>query len=492
MAKVYTVLLGLLLGPALGTVVLLASRALFDYGGAVCLGVLAWMVAWWITQPVPWGITAILPVLLFPLAGVMDIVSIMAMYGQTVLLWIVGLVSLGYALEKYGVARRIARRLVASRMFGGSIQRFLLGYMLTTGLISMFVSDAATIGLMLPVGISVVDYMDSENSGEGPRDIANQKYRLRTSIALSTLYSAIAGGIATPAGVPHNAVIMTYLGKFQSQISFLDWVSIGIPFFLCALALFYLAIYLLILPRGWKLGAWLSTVDTGNSSRPARLSQAEKNVIFTFLVMVVLFLLPGIAGVVCGSQSQVAVKLQSVLPIWIVPVIVLFLLFLLPIDVSKGKFTLEWNDFLNHGGWNVALLATGGVVLGNSLVKFRVIDTIFQLFPWEQMPTFILLCVSLGALLILTNFMSGTAAVSVMCPLIMPIILARGYDPSLLAVSLASFGLGFWLPWAGAASGTAFATGNIPMKEMIKVGGLASFALLLVIIGLNFLWTSWG
>ncbi|MGI6284696.1 SLC13 family permease [Neomoorella humiferrea] len=476
-------MLDLLAGPLSGLVVFLLTTGagFLDYKGRIALATFAWVVMWWITQPLPWGITSLLPMAIFPLTGIKDVNASVAMYGQNVLFWIVGVVVAGYAIEKSGLTARIASRLVRSPFFKAYPGRLLFGYMLTTDLISMFISDAATVAMMLPVGISIAEHLDQKGTLAGGAG-------LRSTFALATLYAAVAGGIATLAGVPHNAVIASFLVRQGVEVSFLDWSIIGMPFSLIILLVFYLIVYLYLLPPGYKDQKLNTTIAMSNGERVVPLSKEEKNVLLIFGIMIFLWLLPGISNIIWGYESTIAVKLNMIFPIWIVPIIGLLLFFMLPVDLERRKFILEWQDFVNHGGWNVALLATGGCVLGNSLQEFGVISSLVKSLPLTSISLFILIPVIYLVLLLLTNFISGTAAVTLICSVALPVVSHYGYNPLLFGVSLSSLGLGIWLPWAGAAAGTAFASGNITIKQMVSAGGIASVALLATVIILNILY----
>src|SRR5262245_65969898 len=170
-------------GPVVFALVMWAPVAL-PYAGHVTLATFAWAAAWWITEPLPWAVAAMLPFLVFPAAGVMDIVATMRLYGQPIFFWIMGTVLMGYAIEKHGLAHRFTIAFLALPGLGGKTTRLTFAYMLIVGLISVFVSDAATIAMTIPIGMSIVRHTRPDG----------ERKQFAAFMHLATLYAAIAGG----------------------------------------------------------------------------------------------------------------------------------------------------------------------------------------------------------------------------------------------------------------------------------------------------------
>src|SRR5512139_2276631 len=158
----------------------------------VVLATFAWAIVWWIAQPVPWGATALLPIIVFPASGIMDVGATVQLYGQPVFFWVMGTVLIGRAIEKHGVARRLALAFLALPGVGGRTQRVLFAYMLAVTFVSAFISDNATIAMMIPIGMLLVRHvrvMMGAAEGQYPNFAA--------FITLATLYASIAGGTVT-------------------------------------------------------------------------------------------------------------------------------------------------------------------------------------------------------------------------------------------------------------------------------------------------------
>ena len=227
-------LVRLVAGP-LAFALIYALPLALSYQGRIAFATFVCAIVWWMTQPLPWAMAAMLPFLVFPAAGVMDIAETMRLYGQPIFFWIMGTVLMGYAIEKHGLAHRFALALLALPGIGGNTYRLTFVYMLIVGIISMFISDAATIAMTIPIGMSVVHHV---------RLLAGAPPEARTNfgafITLGTFYASVAGGTATIMGVPHNAISVSLLEQFTGrQLGFFEWMRVGLPVFVVLLAAFY-------------------------------------------------------------------------------------------------------------------------------------------------------------------------------------------------------------------------------------------------------------
>lgn len=215
-------------GPITFVLLYLAPLGALSAQAQTVLAVFGWMIAWWMTQPMPWAISSLLPLVLFPMLRLMSIGDTVGLYGQEIFFWIWGTVMMGYALDRHGLARRFALWFLSLPIIAGSTLRLAFGFMLATGLISTIISDAATVAMMIPVGVSLVSFV---------RVVCNipkaAKSNFGAFIALGTLYGAVAGGTATLAGIPHNAVSNSLLESLTGHgLSWFGWMRAGVPIFL--------------------------------------------------------------------------------------------------------------------------------------------------------------------------------------------------------------------------------------------------------------------
>ena len=350
-------LAGLASGPlAFAMVYFLLPIEGLEWSGRVTLALFAWMAVWWMAEPIPWAITCLLPLAVLPLLGVMRIEGVAALYGQNIFFWIWGTTMLGYAMEKHGLARRIALWFLSQRGVAGSTARLTFMYMLGAATLSSVTSDAAVVAMMIPIGMSLTAYVRDATGG-----LARQRSPFAALLALGTLYGSQAGGVATIAGIPHNALAVALLDKLSGRtLGWFEWMMVGVPLSLTLLVCFYFFLRFFFPPEIASIPGGEAFVRA-ERSKLGPMSRAEINVLIAFAVMVVLFTLPSLAGLALGDAHPVAGRLRAALPIWIVPVVVLLVLYLLPIHLARREMTLTWKDSAVNAPWNIMLLCMAAV-----------------------------------------------------------------------------------------------------------------------------------
>ena len=192
-----------------------------------------WMIIWWITEAVSISVTALLPLVIYPLSGLMGVNEVGANYGSSIVFLFFGGFVLALALEKVNLHRRIALSII--HRTGTTPNRVILGFMLATGFLSMWISNTASTVVMLPIGLSVIQLLVQSDF-----EFTANEQRFSLSIMLGIAFSANAGGIATVIGTPPNSVLIGLLeNEYNIQISFFKWMLIGLPFSLCLIGLIY-------------------------------------------------------------------------------------------------------------------------------------------------------------------------------------------------------------------------------------------------------------
>ena len=473
-------LLQLLGGPFAFALVMLLPIGL-TWQGKVALATFACAAVWWMTQPMPWAIAALLPMLVFPATGIMSINATLALYGHPIFFWIMGTVLMGYAIEKHGVARRFALGFLGLPGIGGRMRRLTFAYMAVTGLTSMFVSDTAVIAMLMPIGMSLVRHIQPAPVGG-----AAARTNLAAFMTLATFYGALAGGTATMVGIPHNAIAVSLLEDFTGRsLGWFEWMAVGVPVFLALLGCFYLVLWVMVPPE-------VAEVPTGEaflSAERAKLgpmSANERRVLYVFAVMVLLFILPTIVGLTLGEGHRLTAVANRALPIWVVPPALMFLLFTIRAADSNHAL-LRWSDAEQQAPWNVMLLVLGAVAMTEALTKFGFVEFMGGVVGGLGLTKITLPFVAASLAAITTNFISGTAATALYCSIFIPASVQAGYNPASMAILIANVCLGLALPWAGAAAATTFSIGQIEMGRMIRVGVVATAVFALVSAAIHFL-----
>jgi len=461
-------LVRLVAGP-LAFALIYALPLALSYEGRIAFATFVCAIVWWMTQPLPWAMAAMLPFLVFPAAGVMDITETMRLYGQPIFFWIMGTVLMGYAIEKHGLAHRFALALLALPGIGGNTYRLTFVYMLIVGIISMFISDAATIAMTIPIGMSVVHHV---------RLLAGAPAEARTNfgafITLGTFYASVAGGAATIMGVPHNAISVSLLEQFTGrQLGFFEWMRVGLPVFVVLLAAFYATLWAFVPPE-------IRDIPSGEAflrAEQATLGPVRPNewrVLFVFAMMVTLFTLPAVAALALGAQSAQAEWATRALPVWVVPPAVMFLLFTIRSSDGDGAL-LSWTDTERHAPWGTMFLVGGAVAMTDALTQFGFVELMGGMVKGLGIGPTVLPYVASTVVAVTTNFISGTA---LYCSIFIPAAAQIGYNPASMAILIGNVAVGLIFPWAGATAATAFAGGEISMEQMIRIGIAATVVLI--------------
>ena len=460
-------LLRILSGPFVFLVVLLLPLEGLDSRAHLALSSYAWVLAWWATMPIPWAVTGFLPLVLFPLGGVMPLGDVTLLYGQRVFPFLLGVMLFGHAFRKHGLAQRLAMSILSVRGVATSSSRLILMIMVVTAVISAVADDAAAVAIMIPIAMSIARIAGTQPIGGS----GTVNARRLESACLAVLYGAAAGGMATPAGVPFNPLTISLLDQLTPyQISFAQWASTGV-----FLTLATIPVYLLVL----RVMAPLETVAIDNAAEFFRaekkklgpITQGEINVLVVLVVMVVLWFTPSFAA-------------SSVLDIWFVPPVAMLLLFLLPVNAKTGEMTLGPKDFEDGVLWNVIFLVVSGTAIASGLAMLGITDWMGGMItgaasvaalPWLA-----------GVVTpILSHLTSGTATTAMVSTILFPVANDLGYNAAILARIIGGTALAVSFPWAGAAAATAFASGAIRLGTMFKVGIVATVLTVIVITVLS-------
>ena len=476
-------LIRLAAGPGAFLLAYLFGSAELGRETAIVLATFVWCVVWWISQPIPWAITALLPMVVFPVLGVMGATETFALYGQNILFWVLGMAMFARAMAKHGLAKRFALRILCVRGVATTNYRLTFVFMLATALVSMFVSDAAAVAIMLPIGVSIVVFLGQAESQSG--DASSNP--LASFLALGALCAAEAGGLATIAGLPHNALAVSINASLSGRtIGWFEWMMVGVPLLLIVLVSYYVILRAFFPIERSALEGGLEIIERERAAlgRPTR---GELNVVIVFVLMAVLFTLPPLLGFLIGADHPLSLRLSAAVPIWVVPPLVALLLFLLPVDLRKGEGTLTLKDFSEHAPWNVMLLCTGAVAMTNALAQLGFMDIVAS--EIGELGVGVAMLPFLTALVtgLSTNIVSGVAATSILCSLLIPVAQDVGFNTASMAMLIPNNALGIMFPWAGAAAATAFATGYLDLKQMMKVGAVATLVLALLTASVHML-----
>lgn len=460
--------IGLLLGPLLfGSVLTLPSPLLSPMGDKVIATAL-WMFCWWITEAVSISVTALLPLLLFPLLKVMPMTEVGANYGSPIVFLFFGGFVLALALEKVKLHKRIALNIIY--WTGTSPNRVILGFMLATASLSMWISNTASTVVMLPIALSVIQLLVNDEDG-----FTKQDENFALSVMLGIAIAANVGGVATVIGTPPNSVLIGLLeNEYQIEISFLKWMVLGVPFAAVMIGLSYgILVYLMFPNRGLEFSASQELI-AGELEKLGPLSGREKHVLYIFGTTVFLWIFRTLI-------NNLFPHLGLTDPL--ISVGAAISLFALPYKIQQSKFILTWED-TSKLAWGILILFGGGLALAKGMSASGIVDQVTQAIARGDFGVFTTVCLLITLMLFLTELMSNVALVAVLAPVVAGI--ALGLEIPLLhlliPMTIAS-SCAFMMPMSTPPNAIVFASGYVKIPQMARVGIVLNLLAILILTG---------
>ena len=447
--------IGLFSGPLLFIIVLNFPFDSLSSEAAAVLATASWMVSWWISEAVSISVTALLPLIIFPLTGVMAVNDVGANYGSSIVFLFFGGFVLALGLEKVNLHRRIALTII--KKTGTSPNKLILGFMIATAFMSMWISNTASTVVMLPIALSVINLLidQQESSTKQTRNFA-------LSVMLGIAFSANAGGIATVIGTPPNSVLIGLLeNEYQIQISFVKWMAIGLPFAIVMITIIYLVlVYGMFSTKGLQFSASQEVIDN-ELEKLGPIKPKEKQVLWVFGIVVSLWIFRTLINSVFPG-----LKLSDT----VISILGAVALFAIPFDLKKGDFILEWKD-TQKLSWGILILFGGGLALAKGMSATGIVSLITTYIADGNFSILLTASFLIILMLFMTELMSNVALVAVLAPVVAGI--ALGLEIPLLylliPVTMAS-SCAFMLPMATPPNAIVFASGFIKVHEMARVG----------------------
>lgn len=460
--------IGLILGPILFLIAYNLSFILINPEADKVIAVALWMISWWITEAVSISVTALIPLTIFPLLGIMDMKSVSANYGSPIVFLFFGGFVMALALEKVGLHKRIALNII--KITGTSPNKVVLGFMIATAFLSMWISNTATTVVMLPIALSVINLLKNDEDG-----FTKEDKNFAISIMLGIAFAANVGGIATIIGTPPNTVMVGFVEQeYGMQISFFKWMLMGVPFSCLMLLVIYIVLVKFAYPN--KLNRLSNSRDIINEEliKLGSIQQTEMRVIIIFVVTILLWIFR-----VFINEYVPFIQLTDAG----ISMLAAFAMFSIPFDFKTGTFTLYWKD-THKLPWGILILFGGGLSLASGLSSSGVIDFIGNLVSSNQTLTaFVVSSVLILVMLFMTELMSNVALVAIFAPVVAGIAIGLDYEilHMLIPIAMAS-SCAFMLPMATPPNAIVFASGHIKVHEMVRAGFFLNLISVLILI----------
>ncbi|MFC1536017.1 SLC13 family permease [Candidatus Neomarinimicrobiota bacterium] len=424
-----------------------------------------WMAFWWITEAVPLAVTALLPIVLYPTLGVMSGKSVAPIYFNHIIFLFIGGFLVALAMRKWNLHRRIALKILM--VFGTKPRNILLGFILATAFLSMWISNTATTMMMVPIALSIVYKLEEMFEGKSI-------HKFSVGIFLGIAHAATIGGVSTLVGTPPNlsfARILTILFPNAPEISFLTWMMYALP-----LSIVFIIILWLILSFIYTRNSDLviePSIFRQQYKELGKISFEEKIVLIDFILLAVLWISRAnidIGNFTIPGWSQLFSN-PSYFNDGTVAIAMALILFLIPSIKEKGKCILDW-DTAAKLPWNIVILFGGGFALASGFKESGLANYLGQQMQGFGVfhPIIIVLAICLFVTF-LTELTSNTATAEMLLPIIGGLAIAVKINPLFLMIpATISCSFAFMLPVATPPNAIIFGTNRLKISEMAKTG----------------------
>lgn len=414
------------------------------------------MIYLWLTEAIEIYVTALIPLLFGIPLGIIDDLNIAKSYGNINIYLFLGGFIIALALEKHDVHKQIAKRII--KVVGNSKARLLLGFILSTGFLSMWISNTATALMMLPMGLAVISTL--------PKKKGKNKFSL--FLLLSIAYSASVGGMATLVGSPPNGIMASIVKSepYNIKIEFLDWMKIGIPLSLMMMLAVYFVFYFLM---GSERNEKLDTESLGHSA----WTSTQKKVLAIFALAVALWSFKGLIG------AYLHFDYEDLFP----AILCSLLLFIIPDSGSNTQKILHWKDTKSLP-WGILILFGGGIALAKMLEANGIITMISDVFiQYKDLGPITIMAIVVTVAVFGTELMSNTALVNVFVPVIAAFAVQSDYSVIQLCVPVAlAASCAFMLPVGTPPNAIVFSSGEVKISQMARYGFVLNVIAIVLIV----------
>lgn len=447
--------IGLLLGPLLFVLTLLFLKpdGLSSEGVAVLASTL-WIATWWITEAIPIEVTSLLPIILFPLTGALDLSETTAAFGHKYIFLYVGGFIIAIAIEKWNLHKRISLNII--NLIGTNVHLTILGFMVATAFMSMWISNTATAVMMLPIGMAIVKQLK-----DNPDTIEDENVIFGKALMLAIAYSSSIGGIATLIGTPPNLVLAGVLEEvYGIELTFTKWFVFGLPISMILLAICW-----------WYLTRVAFTFKQkefpGGKAEIKRLMKKLGKISYEEKVVLIVFVVTALAWI-CRSFL-----LQKILPDIDDPIIAIIAgvaLFILPTKDKKERL-LKWDEAVKLP-WGILFLFGGGMALAAGFQESGLAMWIgSQMTALQGVSILLIIIILIAAVNFLTEVTSNLATTAMLLPILAPMALNIDVHPYILLVAATvAASCAFMLPVATPPNAVVFGSGYLRIPDMVRTG----------------------
>ena len=432
----------------------------------LCIAVL--MISWWVLDAMPLPVVALVPIVLFPLLNISTLKEVTKSYADSIIFLFMGGFFIGIAIEKWNLHKRIALGII--NITGTNGNRIILGFIIATGFLSMWLSNTATTMMMFPIAMSVIHVISSHNKES--TGVKNFSLVLMLCIAYASNFA-----LGTIIGTPPNVAYVNYIHeKLNYTVGFTDWMIVFTPLTIVLLFMLYWVMVKFLFPNGIKHSVEGKSYIKSELKSLGKLSAPEKRVLIVFAVTVILWITKDIINTI-----QKIVELDDT----IIAMMGAISLFIIPSGnkkTTREERLLDWPDTTKMA-WGILILFGGGIALAKALEDAKLMDQLgTYIASYATDNVFLMILIVTTISVFLSEVMSNVAQVIVMAPVITSVAVALHLDPLLLGIPMTlGASCASMLPMGTPPNAIVFASGHIKIKDMIKAGFVLNIICIILI-----------
>ncbi|MFT5640310.1 MAG: sodium-dependent dicarboxylate transporter 2/3/5 [Cyclobacteriaceae bacterium] len=424
-----------------------------------------WIAIWWVFEAVPIAVTALLPIILFPITGALDLGITTAAFGHKYIFLYLGGFILAIAIERWNLHRRIALNIIS--IIGTDISKIMLGFMLATAFLSMWISNTATSVMMLPIGMAVVRQFQAAANDE------ESSSRFGKALMLAIAYSASIGGFSSLIGTPPNLVLAGILEQvYNYKLSFFQWIKFGFP--ISVVLLFICWKYLTKYAFKFKL----KTLPEGREEIQkmikalGRISYEEKAVLIVFVLTATAWMMRSLIERLVPAIDDTIIAMTAAIILFVIPA------------KDRSRAIVNWEE-AKELPWGIILLFGGGMALAKGFTETGLADWIAaQLTNMDGLSMILLILVLVTIVNLLTEITSNLATTAMLLPVLAPMAVSFDIHPLMIMVPVTvAASCAFMLPVATPPNAVVFGSGYLRIPDMVRAGAIMN-AISIVIITL--------
>ncbi|MBO6622807.1 MAG: DASS family sodium-coupled anion symporter [Balneola sp.] len=430
------------------------------------------MGIWWITEAIPISATALLPIVLFPVLGVFSIGDATSPYANPLIFLFMGGFVIALAMEKWNLHKRIAISIV--NFVGIKPSSIIIGFIIASAFLSMWVSNTATAIMMLPIAMSILELLDKNDK--------SAKINFEIVLVLTIAYACNIGGMGTLIGTPPNALLAGFvLENYNIEISFLDWMMVGVPIMLVSLPLMYFILTKFVYPIKIKELPGGKELIQSQMERLGNISNQEKKVAVVFVSAALLWMFRPLLSSVIPGLSDAGIAIGAAVAF-----------FMIPANSEENRFLLKWSD-TKRLPWGVLILFGGGLSMASAISSTGLAtwigSGIGSLNTW---PIILIILIVIALIVFLTEMTSNTASTAAFLPILASVAIGLGENPFLLAIpTVLGASCAFMLPVATPPNAIVYGSGKISIPEMSKAGLWLNIMFILLLTVASLTLVSW-